>query len=111
MEIITEIANKVFTSFIGVTLYYLIKFIPYLSVEAIKTKVFWNAMWLTAKIKTLWLFVTITLLSVVIVKMPMLADAIQQSLGLEINTNIASFFTLGVALAGMIDNNPKKPKI
>ena len=102
------IVQQIGVAFLGVLLYNLIKFIPYLKTTKISTKVFWGAVWLTSKFIWLWTLLMIVVLALILYFLPEASEAIKTMTALDLSNNLVSFFTLGWALSGLVDSNPSK---
>lgn len=100
-----EISTQLGVSILGMLIYNLFKFKSFLNLDDVTTKVFWFSVFDSCKIKWLWSFLMLLLISVIIKIIPESADSIKSLTGLDIGSELVSFFTLGIALSSLVDTN------
>lgn len=88
---------------LGILIYNVFKFQRFLKKKDLATKVFWEAFWSDSKFTWLWTFLMLLLLSVTIKVLPESSESIKTLTGLDIGTQLVSFFTLGIGLSSIVD--------
>lgn len=106
-----NVLQQLMVGLLGILLYNLIKFRPYLKMDRIKTKVFWSATWQTSKFIWGWTILVILVLSGILYVLPEASEAIKTMTALDLSNNLVSFFTLGWALSGLVDSSPSSLNI
>lgn len=93
---------------LGIVMYNVFKFQKFLKTKEIKTKVFWEAFWIESKYTWIWSIIMLSLISVAVKILPQSSESIQTLTGLNIGTQLVSFFSLGLALCSLVDTKKKE---
>ena len=97
------ILQQIGVGILAVLIYNVFKFQKLLNKKELATKVFWQSFWTGSKFTWIWTLLMLVLISVVIYALPESAESINTLTGLNVGTQLVSFFTLGLGLSSLVD--------
>ncbi len=97
------ILQQIGVGILAVLIYNVFKFQKLLNKKELATKTFWRSFWIESKATWIWTALMLVLISVVIYALPESAESISTLTGLNVGTQLVSFFTLGLGLSSLVD--------
>ena len=97
------ILQQIGIGILAILIYNVFKFHKFLNKKELTTKVFWEAFWIESKFTWIWTIIMIILISLVIYVLPESAESINTLTGLNVGTQLVSFFTVGLGLSSLVD--------
>lgn len=96
---------------LGILIYNVFAFRKYLKpsmIQDIGKRVFWDAIWLSARFIWIWTLIVLLLLSLLINVLPETASLLKEEFGLDIAGNLKAFLLLGFSISAGFDKEKQK---